>query len=85
MDLETQGPTRSQAVMTVSQERVSGGQTHPESLQWGFCPISPLAKHYGVNNLPKKSPGFLSLSLARILTAITPADSRLVVLENGPL
>ena len=85
MDLETQSAATSQAVMTVFQERVSGGQTHPESLQWGFYPIPPLAKYYGVNNLPKKSPGFLSLSLASILTAITPADSRLVVLENGPL
>ena len=83
--METQSAARSQAVMTVLQERVSGGQTHPESLQWGFYPISSLAKYYGVNNLPKKSPGFLSLSLASILTAITPADSRLVVLENGPL
>ena len=84
MDLETQDQARSQAVMTVSQERVSGGQTPPEPSQWGFYPISPLAEYYGVNNLPKKSPGFLSLSLASILTAITPADSRLVVLENGP-
>ena len=54
-------------------------------------PSSSLAEYYEVNNLPEKSPGFITLPLsgfsyASILRALTSAEchSTLVVLENGP-
>ena len=85
MDSRRQSAARIEAVMTVLQELVPGGQTHPESLQWGFYPVSLLASYYGVNNLPKKSPGFISLPFPCKYPTAAGCHSRLVVFENGPL
>ena len=37
--MKTQGSGRSEALMTVLQDLVSGGQANPELLQWGFYPL----------------------------------------------
>ena len=38
-NLKTQGAGRREALMTVLQDGVSGGQANPELLQWGFYPL----------------------------------------------
>ena len=40
MDLEKQAAARSDSLVMVLQDRVSGGQAHPESLQEDFYPLS---------------------------------------------
>ena len=54
MDLEKQAAARSDSLVMVLQDRVSGGQAHPELLHWapypyhtGPSPSSSLAEHYG--------------------------------------
>ena len=38
-NMKTQGSGRSEALMTILQDLVSGGQANPELLQWGFYPL----------------------------------------------
>ena len=37
--MKTRGSGRSEALMTVLQDLVSGGQANPELVQWGFYPL----------------------------------------------
>ena len=72
MDLETWDAAGSKALMMVLQDRVSGGQAHPESLHRASNPgkqippgfaSSSLAEYYGVNNLPRCLLGLFPSSL----------------------